>query len=125
MEQKKTKIKGSFLKSLIKEAVNDRLRMIDEAGTVAALEAQIGKVGEDIEEAGGLKDTLLGIENLKHYVNPKTVSATIKELDASIKALDKKRGDLEKQKSKLSGGTRTTAVSEESEDGLIDDEPAV
>ena len=54
------------LKRLIKEAIGDRLKMIDEAGNVAAIEAKIGKVEEDMQECVSVKDSLEGMENLKH-----------------------------------------------------------
>lgn len=114
------------LKRLIKEAIGDRLKMIDEAGNVAAIEAKIGKVEEDMQECVSVKDSLEGMENLKHYVNPKTVNTLTKEIDATLKELDKKRADLEKQKSKMSGGKTATSVVpvDDNGNGLVDDDEA-
>ena len=51
-------MKQSELKKLIKEAIADRIKMIDEAGDIAALEAKIKKVDEDIKDAMSVKPSI-------------------------------------------------------------------
>lgn len=113
------------VKQLVKEAIKDRIRMIDEAGNVAAIEAQISKVEEDMQECTSVKESLTGMENLKHYANPKTVGNLVKELDATLKELDKKRAELEKNKAKLAGGKSASTLVPVDVDGdgeISDDE---
>ncbi len=79
------KLNSSLVKQLIKEAIADRIKMIDEAGDIAALEAKIRKVEEDIKDAMAVKASLTSMEGLKYYVNPEIISDMMDDMEASIK----------------------------------------
>jgi uncharacterized coiled-coil protein SlyX len=87
------------LRKIIKEAITDRLKMIDEAGDKAAIQAKISKIDEDIKEAKQIKSSIP--TNLKHFVDPEIVSDMSDDLDKSIKELEIKKKEFEDQIKKL------------------------
>ncbi len=83
------------LRQIIKEAIVDRLKMIDEAGDKAALTAKINKIDEDIKEAQEIKSAIPS--NINHYVDPEIIGDLMEDMDNSIKELEEKKKDLEDQ----------------------------
>ena len=70
------------LRQIIKEAITDRLKMIDEAGDKAAINAKIAKIEEDIQEAQQIMSAIP--ENISHYAAPEIVSDLKEDLQNSI-----------------------------------------
>jgi hypothetical protein len=110
------KLNSNLVKQLIKEAIADRIKMIDEAGDIAALEAKINKVEEDIKDAMAVKSSLTSMEGLKYYVNPEIIGDMMDDMEASIKELQTKKKDLEDQKKAMAKNTKGPKKSEKKED---------
>lgn len=83
------------LRQLIKEAIVDRLKMIDEAGDKAALTAKINKIEEDIEEAHQIKSAIP--TNINQYVDSEIIGDMMDDMDNSIAELEAKKKELEEQ----------------------------
>lgn len=88
-------MKISQLKQLIKEAIHDRLAMIDEAGNKAAIQAKIAKIEEDIQEAHEIKNAIP--DNIKLYVDPEIIGDMMDDMMANIKELEDKKAEYMKQ----------------------------
>lgn len=93
-----------FVRSIITEAkaakkvrnsVEDRLKMIDEAGDKAALQAKIAKIEEDIKEANEIKNAIP--ENIGHFVDSEIIGDLHDDLATSIEELQAKKDELEEQ----------------------------
>jgi hypothetical protein len=110
------KLNSSLVKKLIKEAIADRIKMIDEAGDIAALEAKINKVEEDIKDAMAVKSSLMSMDGLKYYVSPEIVGDMMDDMEVSIKELQTKKKDLEDQKKAMAKNTKGPKKSEKKED---------
>jgi hypothetical protein len=110
------KLNNILIKKLIKEAIADRIKMIDEAGDIAALEAKINKVEEDIKDAMSVKTALTSMDGLKYYVSPEIVGDMMDDMEASIKELQTKKKDLEDQKKAMAKNTKGPKKSEKKED---------
>jgi len=110
------KLNSSLVKQLIKEAIADRIKMIDEAGDIAALEAKINKVEEDIKDAMAVKSSLMSMDGLKYYVSPEIVGDMMDDMEVSIKELQTKKKDLEDQKKAMAKNTKGPKKSEKKED---------
>ena len=110
------KINNFLVKKLIKEAIADRIKMIDEAGDIAALEAKINKVEEDIKDAMAVKSSLMSMDGLKYYVSPEIVGDMMDDMEVSIKELQTKKKDLEDQKKAMAKNTKGPKKSEKKED---------
>jgi len=109
-------MKVSQLKQLIKEAVQDRIRMIDEAGDIAAVEAKINKVEEDIQDAMRVKSALLDMAGLKYYVEPEIISDMMDDMEASIKELQDKKKEFEETKKQMTKPVKGAKKDKKSED---------
>ena len=110
------KLNSNLVKQLIKEAIADRIKMIDEAGDIAALEAKINKVEEDIKDAMAVKSSLMSMDGLKYYVSPEIIGDMMDDMEASIKELQTKKKDLEDQKKAMAKNTKGPKKSEKKED---------
>ena len=108
-------MKQSELKKLIKEAIADRIKMIDEAGDIAALEAKIKKVDEDIKDAMSVKTALTSMDGLKYYVSSEIIGDMMDDMEASIKELQTKKKDLEDQKKTMDKNSKGPKKSEKKE----------
>lgn len=106
------KLNSSLVKQLIKEAIADRIKMIDEAGDIAALEAKINKVEEDIKDAMEVKTAVTNMAGLKYYVSPEIVGDMMDDMEVSIKELQAKKKDLEDQKKAMAKNTKGPKKSE-------------
>jgi hypothetical protein len=110
------KLNNILIKKLIKEAIADRIKMIDEAGDIAALEAKINKVEEDIKDAMEVKTSVTNMAGLKYYVSPEIVNDMMEDMEVSIKELQTKKKDLEDQKKAMAKNTKGPKKSEKKED---------
>jgi hypothetical protein len=110
------KLNNILIKKLIKEAIADRIKMIDEAGDIAALEAKINKVEEDIKDAMEVKTSVTNMAGLKYYVSPEIVDDMMEDMEVSIKELQTKKKDLEDQKKAMAKNTKGPKKSEKKED---------
>ena len=93
-------------KKMKKESVKDRVREIEKKGSIAALEAKMKALDEEIE----MRETKLKMvdenEDLAEFVNPKKLAETKKE----IKELEKAKAKYEKMYEKMCGGTKKEIV---------------
>lgn len=87
------------VRQLIKEAITDRLKMIDEAGDKAAINAKIAKIEEDIKEAHEIMNAIPA--NASHYAAPEIVSDLKDDLQNSIDELENKKQELNDQLAEL------------------------
>jgi len=85
----------TVLRQIIKEAIVDRLKMIDEAGDKAAINAKIAKIEEDIKEAHDIKNAIP--TNINHYVDPEIISDLMDDMNNSIDELEAKKKELQDQ----------------------------
>jgi len=83
------------LRQIIKEAIGERLRMIDEAGDKAAISAKIAKIEEDIKEANDIKSAIP--TNINQYVDSEIIGDLMDDMDNSIAELEAKKTELEEQ----------------------------
>lgn len=83
------------LRQIIKEAIGERLRMIDEAGDKAAISAKITKIEEDIKEANDIKSAIP--TNINQYVDTEIIGDLMDDMDNSIAELEAKKIELEEQ----------------------------
>ena len=109
-------MKVSQLKQLIKEAVQERIRIIDEAGDIAAVEAKINKVEEDIQDAMRVKSALLDMAGLKYYVEPEIISDMMDDMEASIKELQAKKKEFEDSKKQMTKPAKGAKKDKKAED---------
>ena len=82
-------------KKVVKTSVGDRLKMIDEAGDKAALQAKIAKIDEDIKEANEIKSAIPS--NIGHFVDHEIIGDLHDDLAKSIEELQAKKNELEAQ----------------------------
>ena len=92
-------MKQSDLKRIITEEISSRIRMIDEAGDVAATNAKLEKIESDLKNVSKLT-TMLGKEVFTKYIDGKIIKSAIKDLESSTKSLTKAKADLEKKQDK-------------------------
>lgn len=109
-------MKISQLKQLIKEAVQERIKMIDEAGDIAAVEAKINKVEEDIQDAMRVKSALVDMAGLKYYVEPEIISDMMDDMEASIKELQDKKKEFEEAKKQMTKPVKGAKKDKKAED---------
>jgi hypothetical protein len=94
-EAKVTDKKVKKTKKAMRTSVDDRLKMIDEAGDKAALQAKIAKIEEDIKEANEIKNAIPS--NISHFVDREIIGDLMDDLAASIEELQAKKTELEEQ----------------------------
>ena len=90
ISESKTKSKKQNNSSVI-----GRLKMIDEAGDKAALQAKIAKIDEDINTAHSIKNAIP--EDIKHFVDAEIVGDLMNDINESIRELEEKKKELEIQ----------------------------
>jgi DNA repair exonuclease SbcCD ATPase subunit len=92
-----------FVRSIIAEAkkakkmssVDGRLKMIDEAGDKAALQAKINKIEEDIQEAKSIMSAIPS--EINQYVDKEIIGDLMDDIKNSIVELENKKKELEEQ----------------------------
>jgi predicted proteasome-type protease len=71
------------LKRIIQEAVSHRIKVIDEAGNVAANEAKINKLTQEIEKANKVNNILEKL-NLPYYIGENLYNKLKQEMETSL-----------------------------------------
>jgi hypothetical protein len=94
---KNTKLRD-LIKKMIAESVSPRIRAIDEAGDVAANEAKITRLDEELKKASKIAELLEKI-NLQHYVGEKLYEKVKEEMTKSIQEYEDAKMQLEEKKS--------------------------
>lgn len=89
-----------MVKKMIAEAVSHRIAQIDEAGDIAANEAKIARVGEELSKANKISELLEKI-NLQHYIGEKLYGKVKEEMTKSIEEYEGAKLELEER---MSGG---------------------
>jgi hypothetical protein len=90
--------------------------MIDEAGDIAAVEAKINKVEEDIQDAIRVKSALVDMAGLKYYVQPEIISDMMDDMEASIKELQDKKKEFEEAKKQMTKPAKGAKKDKKAED---------
>jgi len=90
-------MKSTELKQLIKESIQEYIREIDEAGSIAALEAKIAKTQEAIE----LRERKMNMEGIDEAYHDMLDKGKMKELESEIKLLKKSADKYDKQLKKM------------------------
>ncbi len=107
--------KTDFLKKLIKEAVMDRIKMIDEAGDIASFKAKVNKIAEDIKNIKDIKDKVSNDASLNQYADPKIMKSLTSDLDKVLKGLEKTKQDLIKGMQKKAPRKTTEKTEQDAE----------
>jgi predicted phage tail protein len=94
---KNTKLRD-LVKKMIAEAVSHRIQSIDEAGDVAANEAKITRLDEELKKASKIAELLEKV-NLQHYIGEKLYSKVKEEMAKSIQEYEDAKMQLEEKKS--------------------------
>jgi len=94
---KNTKLRD-LIKKMIAEAVSHRIQSIDEAGDIAANEAKITRLDEELKKASKIAEVLEKV-NLEHYIGEKLYSKVKEEMAKSIQEYEDAKMQLEEKKS--------------------------
>jgi hypothetical protein len=94
---KNTKLRD-LIKKMITEAVSHRIQSIDEAGDIAANEAKITRLDEELKKASKIAEVLEKV-NLEHYIGEKLYSKVKEEMAKSIQEYEDAKMQLEEKKS--------------------------
>ena len=94
---KNTKLRD-LIKKMIAESVSPRIRKIDEAGDIAANEAKITRLDEELKKASKIAEVLEKV-NLEHYIGEKLYSKVKEEMAKSIQEYEDAKMQLEEKKS--------------------------
>ena len=86
MINKSSKLR-SLIKKMIAEGVSPRIHAIDEAGDIAANEAKITRLDEELKKASKIAEVLEKV-NLEHYIGEKLYSKVKEEMAKSIQEYD-------------------------------------
>jgi hypothetical protein len=87
----------SLIKKMIAEGVSPRIRTIDEAGDIAANEAKITRLDEELKKASKIAEVLEKV-NLEHYIGEKLYSKVKEEMAKSIQEYEDAKMQLEEKK---------------------------
>lgn len=86
----------ALVKQMVAEAVSHRIKSIDEAGDVAANEAKITRIGEELNKANKISELLEKI-NLQHYIGEKLYTKVKEEMTKSIQEYEGAKMELEER----------------------------
>ena len=95
-----------------KEGLEHRLKEIETAGNVAALEAKINAIDEEVAAREGKLAMVQENDAIAEFINP----ARIKEIQREIKALEGARKKYDKMYEKMSGKAYTKQVVDETDE---------
>ena len=95
-----------------KEDLSSRLKEIESAGNVAALEAKMNAIDEEVTAREGKLSMVAENDAIAEFINP----ARIKEINREIKELKKAREKYGKMYEKMCGKSYTKQVVDETED---------
>lgn len=116
-------MKVSQLRTIIKESIGDRIKNIDNAGSIAAVRAKLEQVQKDIEEAHSIKSSYTSIQNLAHYLDPKLIKSCTIAIEKSINELEKAKQKIQSELDKLEGGKVPKKTSSKPEESVSTEEP--
>lgn len=105
-ENKVAKSKKMKPKKMDKTSVGNRLKMIDEAGDKASLQAKIATIDNDIKEANEIKAAIPS--NISHFVDSEIIDDLHNDLAKSIEELKAKKVELEDQMSEMNAPAKET-----------------
>lgn len=88
----------TLVQKMIAEAVSHRIKSIDEAGDIAANEAKITRISEELNKANKISELLEKI-NLQHYIGEKLYSKVKEEMTKSIQEYEGAKLELEERAS--------------------------
>lgn len=88
----------ALVQKMIAEAVSHRIKSIDEAGDIAANEAKIARIGEELNKANKVSELLEKI-NLQHYIGEKLYGKVKEEMSKSINEYEGAKLELEERMS--------------------------
>lgn len=80
-----------------KISVSDHIKMIDEAGNKAAVEAKTTEIEKMIQAIEHIKSTIDSLEHFNKVVGANTAKGLATDLEKSLAELNKKKEELEKQ----------------------------
>ena len=116
------------LRRIIRESIKTYIKDIDIAGDIAALEAKIGKIGEEVETRRS-KLSQVETADFSDLVDQKKLKEINKEIDALEKSREKFQIELDKLNAKnvdtevdLNTGGDVEEFPEMDANGLVDDE---
>lgn len=102
-------MKSTELRQLIRESIHEYIREIDEAGSIAALEAKIAKTHEAIE----LRERKMNMDGLDETYHDMLDKTKMKELESEIKLLKKSADKYDKQLKKMQSKKSTKSEPKE------------
>lgn len=114
-KEKKKPLKKEVKKEVKKSFITSKIKEIEQHGSVAALEAKINALDEEIDNRE-LKLKMIGEnEDLAEFINP----GRVKEMEKEIKELQKVREREQKIYEKMTGGTKKEIIDEDDENTEI------
>ena len=121
-EEKEPKKKEEPKKKAKKSLVADKVKEIESAGNVAALEAKMGAIEEEIENREMKMKMATENEDLAEFINP----TRIKEMGKEVKELQKSKSKYLKEYKKLTGEeykSKTEIVGEDRKEEITEGTP--
>ena len=98
-------------KKMKKESIQDRIKEIEKKGSVAALEAKINALDEEVTSRNGKLTMVSENEDLAEFVNP----ARVNEMKKEIKELEKAKAKYGKMYEKMTGAAYSKPIVSEEE----------
>lgn len=112
LEAQAAKGKKPELKTKKKVSVSDHIKMIDEAGNNAAIQAKTTEIEKMIQAIEHIKSTISELEHFDKVVGTNTSKSLNTDLENSLKELNKKKEELEKQIKSMEAPTTKEKVDE-------------
>jgi hypothetical protein len=121
-----SKIRDRVRQVLLEMGASHRIAQIDEAGDIAANEAKMNKISEELSKVAKI-DSFLDKINLKHYIGDKLYKQVKKEIANSINEYESAKALLEKKhqdkNSKKNKKTSNTSKDESDSDQVLETNP--
>ena len=92
----------ALVRKMIAEGTSQRIKEIDAAGDIAANEAKVTRISEELNRANKISELLEKI-NLQHYIGEKLYEKVKNEMTKSIEEYESARLELEER---MSGGKK-------------------
>jgi len=113
----------ALVRKMISEAVSHRIKSIDEAGDIAANEAKIARIGEELNKANKISELLEKV-NLQHYIGEKLYGKVKEEMSKSINEYEGAKLELEERMSADKGEDKKKSKKSSKKDDKSGDEEA-
>jgi predicted proteasome-type protease len=98
MINKSSKLRDLIKKMIAESKISERISHIEEAGNIAANEAKLTRIGEELKKASKIAEVLEKV-NLEHYIGEKLYSKVKEEMAKSIQEYEDAKMQLEEKKS--------------------------